>query len=87
MHVKPIAIALEQWLKAQGKFSGAKICTKQNKFGKYEITKWEVPGIAQPSYSEIEQIVSAFEESYTPSKSLADQIVELDARISALENK
>ena len=55
---KPIAEALETWLRAQNKFDGAKVRTSLDANGEYIITAWDVPGVAKPTEQEIQQIVS-----------------------------
>jgi hypothetical protein len=68
---KSCAIALEWWLRKQGKFDGAKVATREipeeynpGQFrgtGVYEITRWEVPGVPQPTPEETNNIIDEYE--------------------------
>ena len=55
---KPIAEAVETWLRAQNKFDGAKVSTSLDANGKYVITSWDVPGVAKPTEQDLQQIIS-----------------------------
>ena len=86
MFDRPIALALEWWLGEQDKFNDAKISTKYNtKIQKYELTKWDVPGVDRPTDPEIEQIVTDYEAQYVPPKTMREELDELTARVEALE--
>ncbi len=54
----PCAISLELWLRAQGKFAGANIRTRQIEgTNLYEIYVWDVLGVPKPTDAEVEQII------------------------------
>lgn len=57
------AFAIEWWLKNQNKFNGASVRTQETSpgSGEFEITEWVVAGVAQPSNTEIIQIIAEYE--------------------------
>ena len=77
---KPSAIALEWWLRTQGKFDGAIVCTKEIN-GKFEIIEWKVLGVSQPTNAEVEKIIKDYE------KTKSDKRVEQQKSTNDLDYK
>lgn len=59
---KPIAAALENYLRDMNKFEGSSVSTKEED-GKWVITKWVVAGVSQPTEAELKDIVKDYSES------------------------
>ena len=76
---KPIALALEWWLRGQNKFIGSSVSTTQDKDGKYIIMGWKVGGVEQPTDKDLEKIVSDYEKLPKP-KTLEERIVDLEKK-------
>lgn len=67
MATKYCANALEWWLRNQGKFDGAIVCTQEDSIqnengvfvgtGYFTITKWVVDGVNQPTDDQVNQII------------------------------
>ena len=83
---RPSALALEWWLKGQGKFEDARVRTiYDDKKNEYKITKWKVQGVAKPKKSELDTIIDNYEIQYVKPKTINERLVELENRVSALE--
>ncbi len=93
MSTKFCAHALEWWLRQQGVFEGAQICTRQlGDSDQFEITKWAFPsgtfpseafpsGIPQPTDAAINQILEDYNENYVPPKTLEERLADLENSI------
>ena len=57
------AMALEWWLKDQGKVKGSTVCTKDASEGSNRcvITDWKVPGVPKPTEALIVQIIDYYD--------------------------
>lgn len=77
---EPFAHALEWWLRSQGKWAGS-VSTAEGKVefapnsyagdGSFRITKWKVPGVAEPDEAQIRQILSEYK-AYESGKKASD---------------
>ena len=76
---KPIAPALEWWLRGQDKFVGSSVSTAQDKDGKYVVIGWKVDGVEQPTDKDLEKIVSDYEKLPKP-KTLEERIADLEKK-------
>ena len=84
--IKAPSSPLEWWLRSQGKFDGASVCTKQNPDGTFSITKWIVNGVKQPTDSEVDQIIANYELQPKP-KTLEERVTTLESKTAVLEAK
>lgn len=66
MITKPCAVALEWWLRGQGKFAGANIQTRSDDGAVYAITHWDANGVPQPTDDEVMDIVEQYEATLEP---------------------
>jgi hypothetical protein len=58
---RPPAAALEWWLRALGKFEGAKVSTAELPNGTYRVTQWNVKGVGQPNDVQVEAIMNQYD--------------------------
>lgn len=73
---RPIAPALEWWIRSQGKFTGAEVCTKEN-----YLTSWNVPGVPKPDAAGMKSILNQYD-AY-----LAQEAIDKADRSIALKTK
>lgn len=88
MKVKSCAIALEWYLRKNGKFEGSKISTKQvdkDDQGNllFDITEWEVEGMKKPTATAVNKIIADYENSTAP----AESVFNTDKMITSLSEK
>ena len=60
MITRPCSDALGWWLNNQGKLDGSSVSTKEISSTEYQITKWVVSGVTQPTDQEVEVIIDDY---------------------------
>ena len=79
MSTKSCAMAIQWWLQKQNKFNDVSVSTKQiDKTDNFEIIKWIVPDIKQPTDDEINKIIDDYEKAGKPLEQLLDIRKEID---------